>query len=253
LAVNDEADQPVVDRVPIPLKNLKPALEGFTIAVVADFHLYPLTQLELVERAVAMINDLNPDLTVVLGDYVWHEVEAIFDLAPVLAQLNAKHGVFSILGNHDLWTDVDIVSQGLKEVGLPILVNQGIDLAVNGEILYLAGLDDGWSGQPDLNAALENRPNDVPTILLAHEPDLADKFSVDGRLSLQLSGHTHGGQIRVPPLGAFILPYLGRKYDMGLYNVNDLWLYTNRGIGVTNEPIRFNCPPEITEITLVRA
>jgi len=94
-------------------------------------------------------------------------------------------------------------------------------------------------------------PAETTTILLAHEPDLADRFARDGRVSVQLSGHSHGGQVRLPGIGAVILPYLGRKYDLGLYQVNGMWLYTNRGIGNVAEPVRLNCPPEITEITLV--
>jgi predicted MPP superfamily phosphohydrolase len=253
LYLNDEAQTPVVDRVPIPIKNLPPAFEGFTIAVLADFHLYPLTQPEVIQKAVVMANSLNPDLTVLLGDYVWHEVEAIFDLAPMLAQLNAKHGVFSIIGNHDIWTNLTIVTKGLTDAGLPILVNEGFPITVGQDSLYLAALDDGWSGNPDLQAAMANHKNYTPTVLLYHEPDLADDTSLDGRISLQLSGHSHGGQIRFPGVGALITPYLAWKYDQGLYKVNDMWLYTNRGIGVTNEPIRYNCPPEVTEIVLVGA
>lgn len=136
---------------------------------------------------------------------------------------------------------------------MPVLVNQGVNITAGGESLYLAGLDDGWSGKPDLKTALEKAPADAPVILLLHEPDLADEVSKDPRISLQLAGHSHGGQIRFPYIGAPILPYLAWKYDMGLYRVKDMWLYTNRGIGVTNEPIRYNCAPEITQFTLVRA
>lgn len=251
LYLHDESDQLVVERVRIPIKNLKPALEGFTIVELCDFHLYPLTQLDLVKRAVAIANRLKPNLTVLTGDYVWRNVDAIFDLVPVLAGLDAQHGVFSIVGNHEIWTDVDVIEAAFAEERLPILRNQGLPLMVGKETIYLAGLDDGWSGNPDLEAALEDLPDGVPVILLLHEPDLADTFSLDGRVSLQLSGHSHGGQIRLPRFGPLLLPYLARKYDQGLYRVNDMWLYTNRGIGVTNEPVRFNCPPEITEITLV--
>ena len=228
-------------------------MDGFTIAVLADFHLYPLTQLDLIKKAVTMANALKPDLTVLLGDYVWRDVEAIFDLAPVLAGLNAAHGVFATTGNHDYWTDIEVISLGLKEAGLPLLINQGVPISVGDKGLYLAGLDDSWSGEPDLQATMQDLTPGATTVLLAHEPDPADKHSLDQRIALQLSGHSHGGQVRFPGVGALILPYLAWKYDMGLYKVNDMWLYTNRGLGVTNEPVRFNCPPEITEITLVRA
>jgi len=252
LYLKNEADHPVVEHIQVPIKDLHSALDGFTIAVMADFHLYPLTQLELIIRAVQIANDLKPDLTVLLGDYVWRDVEAVYELAPVLAGLNAKYGVFSIVGNHDHWTNVNLITSSLREVGLPVLINQGIPLAVGAGSLHVAGLDDGWSGQPDIDLAMSNHKPGSPTILLLHEPDLADKVSVDKRMVLQLAGHSHGGQIRFPGVGAIILPYLAWKYDYGLYNVNDMWLYTNRGLGVTNEPIRYNCPPEISSITLTQ-
>lgn len=251
LIANDEADQPVVSSVQIPIKNLAPALEGFTVVLLSDFHLYPYTQLALVQRAIALANSLKPNLIVLTGDYVWRDVEAIFDLAPELAKLDAQYGVYAIMGNHDLWTDVTVVQQGFDEVRLPVLVNEGLTLTIGKAQLNLVGLDDAWSGQPDLNQAMANLPTGLPTILLMHEPDLADTYAQDGRISLQLSGHSHGGQIRLPLVGPLILPYLGWKYDLGLYQVNDMWLYTNGGLGVTNEPIRFNCPPEITKLTLV--
>jgi uncharacterized protein len=242
-----------VEQVQIPLKTLKPALEGFRIVQMSDFHLHPNTQIELIREAVAIANELKPDLIALTGDYVQQGADSIFELAPTLAALNAKYGVFTILGNHDLWTNAEVVRAGLEQAGLPVLVNKGVALGIGGETLYLAGLDDGWSGAPELNRALDNLPANALTILLAHEPDLADTFALDGRISLQLSGHSHGGQVRLPGAGALILPYLGQKYDQGLYKVQEMWLYTTRGVGVGSIPMRINCPPEITEIILVRA
>ncbi len=253
LLLNNEMHSLAIEQVSIPLKGLPPAFAGFKIVQLSDIHLYPLTPLELVAQAVEISNQLKADLIVLTGDFVWHEVEAIYDLAPVLAKLNARHGVYAILGNHELWTDVNVVLGALEEVRVPVFVNQGIPITVGKSQLYLAGLDDGWSGQPDLDAALESAPKNAPVILLYHEPDLADRVSLDGRVSLQLSGHSHGGQIRFPIMGAPLLPYLSWKYDQGLYRIRELWLYTNRGLGVTNIPIRYNCPPEITEITLAPA
>ncbi len=251
LYANDESGQPVIERVQIPIKNLKPALEGFRIVLLSDFHLYPFTKLEVIQRAFALTTSLKPDLILLGGDYVTREAEAIFELVPVLSSLNAKHGVLTIIGNHDIWTDLTAIKTGLQEARIPVLNNQGFTLSAHGARLYLAGLDDGWSGRPDLQAALADWPGDIPIIVAAHEPDLADEISLDGRVSLQLSGHSHGGQIRLPGIGAIILPYLGRKYDLGLYKVKGMWLYTNRGIGMVTEPVRFNCPPEVTEITLL--
>ena len=251
--IGNEYEDPVVERVEIPILNLPPSFEGFRIVQISDIHYYPFTTLELVDQAVQMANQLNPDLVVLTGDFVWHEVEVIFDLMPSLARLDAKNGVYSILGNHDLWTDVGVITQAFKEAQLPLLVNEGLPFTIGNDSLYLAGLDDGWSGKPDLNLAMGDWPEGAPTVLLMHEPDLATQYATDQRISLQLSGHSHGGQVRFPFMGALILPYLSWKYPIGLYDINGMWLYTNRGLGTTNIPLRINCAPEITELTLVRA
>ena len=253
LAINDESQDPVVDRIPLAIKNLHPNLEGFTIVQITDVHLYPMTQPDLIEKSVIMANGLNPDLVVLTGDYVWQELDAIDELAPILAGLNAKYGVFSTLGNHDYWLDADVITGAMESAGLPVLINQGLSIQHGKGTIYIAGLDDGWSGKPDLNETLDRADPAEPVILLCHEPDLADRYSLDGRVNVQLSGHTHGGQIRIPGIGALILPYLGRKYDLGLYRVNDMLLYTNRGLGVISEPVRLNCPPEISQFILNRA
>jgi predicted MPP superfamily phosphohydrolase len=242
-----------VERVTIPLKHLHSTADGFRIALMGDFHLHPFTQIAFVREAIARANALKPDLVVLVGDFVLQRADSIFELAPVLAQLNAKHGTFAVLGNHDLWTDAQVVRRGLEQAGLPVLDNTGVALSIGRATVYLAGLDDGWSGKPDLRRALDKQPQDAPTILLAHEPDFADKYSQDGRVSLQLSGHSHGGQVRLPGIGALVLPSFAEKYDQGLYQVNRMWLYTTRGIGVIGPPVRLNCRPEITEITLVSA
>jgi len=251
--LGNELEAPVIEHVQIPIPNLPDALDGFRIVQISDIHYYTFTTLELVERAVEMANGLTPDLIVLTGDFVWHEAEHVFDLVPYLAQLNAKHGVYAGLGNHDHWTDVDVVSHAIEQEGLPLLVNQGVPIAVGKSTLYLASLDDGWSGKPDLAGAMANWSEDAITVLLMHEPDLAPRYAIDKRIHLQLSGHSHGGQVRLPFYGALILPYLSWKYPMGLYKVDGMWLYTNRGLGTTNVPVRVNCAPEITELTLVNA
>lgn len=250
---NDESNTLSIEHITIPIPNLQPALEGFKIVQMSDIHLYPFTKLELVQRAVQVSNSLKPDITVLTGDYVWRNLSAINDLTPALAELDAKYGVFATMGNHDYWLNVEVIKDSFKSVGLPVLENQGVTFNVGGAPLHLAGLDDGWSGNPDLEAAMQGAPEGAPVVLLMHEPDLADIYSQDPRISLQLSGHTHGGQIRIPGIGALVHPHLGKKYDFGLYNVNGMWLYTNRGIGCISEPIRLNCPPEISEFTLARA
>lgn len=240
-----------IEHVTIPIPRLKPLFEGFRIVQMSDFHLHPYTQIDQIANAVDEANRLKPDLVVLTGDFVLENADSIYELAPVLSRLNAKYGVFSVLGNHDLWTNASVVRSGLEEIGLPVMKNSGISLSIGQDMINLAGLDAAWDGQPDLNLALRDLPQGIPTILLMHEPDTADIFSQNKRVSLQLSGHTHGGQVRIPILGPPILPEYGKKYDSGLYRVNEMWLYTNRGIGVIGPPVRLNCRPEITEITLV--
>lgn len=250
--LGNQVDSPEIERVQIPIPNLPTALDGFRIVQISDIHYYPFTTLELVNRSVEMANQLKPDLTVLTGDFVWHEVEAIFELMPSLVQLNAKYGVYAGLGNHDHWTNVDVISQAITQEGLPLLVNQGVPISVGKSTLYLASLDDGWVGNPVIEDTMANHTDDAITVLLMHEPDLAPNYAPDKRIHLQLSGHSHGGQVRLPFYGPLVLPYLSWKYPMGLYNVDGMWLYTNRGLGTTNIPVRVNCPPEITELTLVR-
>ena len=251
--LNDETNTPVVERVEIPIKNLKPALEGFTIVQLSDIHLQPFTRPGLVRKAVEMSNELRPDLVVLTGDYVWRDQDAAFELTPILAGLNARHGVYSVLGNHDLWLDVEVTKRAFAEAGLPMLINQGVEIVNGNGSFYLAGMDDGWSGEPDLPLAMEKAPAGVPVVLLLHEPDLVEETSLDPRIALQLSGHTHGGQVLLPGQPPIFTPTLGKIYSQGLFRVNDTWLYTNRGLGVISVPLRFNCPPEVTLLTLTRA
>ena len=240
-----------VERTSLSLKGLDSALSGFRLVCLSDFHLYPYIRPGFVRKAVRAVNRLAPDLVCLLGDYVLEGSGAILELAPVLAGLEAKYGVLAAMGNHDLWTNAQVVRAGLEESGIPVLVNEGIALRVGQGALYVAGLDDAWSGEPDLAAALADAPEGVPVVLMAHEPDFADEWSVDERVSLQLSGHSHGGQVRLPGLGIPMLPRYARRYPAGLYRVNGMWLYTTRGVGMVGPPERFNCRPEITEITLM--
>ncbi len=238
-----------LDRVTIPIPNLGAAMDGYRIVQLSDLHLYPFTRLGFIRQAVELANSLKPDAIVLTGDFVSHAAGAIHDLEPVLARLNARDGVFATLGNHDHWSNPAVVRAGIRSAGLSLLHNQSIPLG--GGALYLAGLDDGWVGRADLEHALEQAPGDAPVVLLMHEPDLVDIYANNPRIALQLSGHTHGGQVRLrQPRRAYTLPYLGRKYDQGLYRVANTWLYTNRGIGTVIAPIRVNCPAEVTELTL---
>ena len=250
---NVEAERLSVEHVQIPLRNLKPALEGLKIVHMSDIHLYPFTQIEFIREAIALANSLQPDVIALTGDYITDETNAIFELAPALGSLNAKYGVFASMGNHEVWADPVVIRASLENVGLSVLVNEGVALDIGKETICLAGVDALWDGRPDLSVALKKLPLGVLVVLMAHEPDFADESALDGRVSLQLSGHSHGGQICLPGLGAVVSGPYAQKYPKGLYSVNGMWVYTTRGIGTGPIPHRINCPPEVTEITLVKA
>ncbi|GAB4109060.1 MAG: metallophosphoesterase [Acidobacteriota bacterium] len=240
-----------LESVRLALPELPEPLQGFRILLLSDFHLYPHVRLEYLREVIHAVADLRPDLAVFTGDFVQGTADAIHDLAPLLATVNARHGNFCVIGNHDIWKGREVVEPALRREGLGVLVNQGLSLSHDGASLYLAGVDDLWSGNPDLPAAMAGWRGERTVVLLSHEPDPADQYSQDPRIQLQLSGHSHGGQVRIPGLGSPFLPPYGRKYDQGWFQVRTMQLYVNRGIGVT-VPIRLYCRPEATLLELVR-
>jgi predicted MPP superfamily phosphohydrolase len=155
-----------------------------------------------------------------------------------------------VLGNHDYWSDAQQARLALERCGVIEIGNGFHTVKRNGEAMYIAGVDDVWYEHDDLAKVLSKLPESGAAILLAHEPDFADQSAKTGRFGLQLSGHSHGGQVVLPILGAPVLPRLGKKYPSGLYKVGEMWQYTNRGIGMVDFTIRINCPPEITVFTL---
>jgi predicted MPP superfamily phosphohydrolase len=253
LGVLNQAWNPIVRTVRIPVQGLSEALEGFRIVQISDIHLRPYTTPELVQQAVSLANELRPDILTLTGDFLWGNLDAAGELSVILSGLNARLGVFASPGNHDLWLGMDVIRRTLGRAGIEVLVNRGVRLPVGPKAVWLAGLDDGWSGDPNMQSALAKAPSAAPVVLMLHEPDLADWAAQYRRVTLQLSGHSHGGQVRLPLAGAPILPYLGEKYPFGLYRVNGMWLYTNPGLGVTGVPLRYNCPPEVTLLTLEAA
>ena len=234
-----------VENVTIP-PDAEPGTPCLRLAQLSDLHVANGSDVRQLDRAVEMTNTLQPDAIVLTGDYIWRAAEHMELATPLLARLKAPLGVFAVLGNHDLWVGRDEVNQGLEEAGIRILTNEGLLLERGHASVYLAGLDDGWSGMPDLDQALADHDGDRPVVLLYHEPDLGHDMVAEGRVWVQLSGHTHGGQVRVPGRGALILPEFGRQYEQGLYPVGPGWIYVNRGLGTTMLPLRFNSSPEIT-------
>jgi uncharacterized protein len=236
------------------------ALDGFRIVQLSDLHYDPYFGSKPIEIAVRITNGLSPDLVALTGDFVTippietranllRAAEQIEPCTQLLKPLRSRYGSFAVLGNHDEFSDPDIVARGLAAHGIQVLRNRAIPIEHDGARLFLAGVEDVLGGNADLDAAMRGISSDEAVILLAHEPDFADgaaRFPI----GLQLSGHSHGGQIRVPYLWPLFLPALSRKYPKGLYQVGELALYTNVGIGTIHIPMRWNCLPEITVVTL---
>ncbi len=239
-----------ISQARVQMKRLPRRLDGLRIVLMADFHLFPFTSAELVQQAIHEASALKPDLALFAGDFVYAEAEAAYELSPILAQLNAKLGSFAVLGNHDHVKGAAIVQSALRQSGIEVLNNRGVTLSIGPCGLYLAGVDSMAAGTPDVGAAFAALRSDASTLVLAHEPDTIDYYSQYVPIDLQLSGHSHGGQIRLPVVGPIILPPWGRRYPRGLYQVKDSQLFTSQGIGMVDLPVRVNCPPEIAEITL---
>ena len=237
----------MLERVKVRLKNLAPSLHGLRIAFLSDLHRGPHVDPSHIRRAVQMAREAAPHLILLGGDFVSQSVTYADSCAQELVSLQAPLGVYACLGNHDYWTDPDAVTRALSRAGVRVLRNEGVEVA---EGLWVAGLDDVWEGRPSLDMALRGMPTDATAVLVVHEPDYADEVAADGRVMLMVSGHTHGGQVRLPFLGPPVLPYLGQRHPAGLYVLGDMKLYVSRGVGLIAPPVRFNCRPEVTLLTL---
>jgi hypothetical protein len=213
----------------LPIHNLPDAFQGFRIVQMSDIHLEEYTEAFFLERMVAQVNALAPDLVLITGDFIsdgprppsvaWRAAGLG---AEILSTLKAPQR-FGVLGNHD--------------------------------VLWLCGANDAATRTPDLDFAIPANPR-APVLFMCHEPDYVDKVVHHPRfplIDLMLSGHSHGGQIRLPFIGPLILPPMGQKYVEGLFHFGHMQLYVNRGIGTVGLPFRLNCPAELTRITLVRA
>ncbi len=230
-----------VERIPLAL----PAQEPFTIATFGDLHFDPLFEGAFFAEIVATTNALRPDMIALLGDFVTSDGRAIDRLAPILGELRAPLGVFAVLGNHDHWNGPGHCRKALRDQGITVLRNEHVTTPVG---VTVAGMESAWGGQPDLARTMRGAPTGRPTVLLMHEPDVFDEARQDPRVALQLSGHTHGGQVRLPWIGEILVPHLGEKYIAGLYRRDGAQLYVNRGVGTIGPHARFFCRPEITLI-----
>ena len=240
--------------VSLVLPRLDAVFDGYRIAQISDIHADGWMTPGRVLSLVNLVNAEAPDLVAITGDLATYSrfrslIRHASRLVAPLQRLQATDGVVAVLGNHDHKADVRTVRRVLAASGVIELHNAVLTLRRGGESLYLCGVDDLKEGAPRLDLALERLSEEGAAVLLAHEPDFADESAATGRFDLQLSGHSHGGQVGVPLLRYPFLPKLSRKYPTGLYRVGDMFLYTNRGLGA-HPRFRFNCRPEITVFTL---
>lgn len=233
------------------LPRLSPAFDGFTIAHFSDIHADEwMTPIRL-RHIVNTVNAQKPDFIAVTGDFVsYFPKRFAHGLISELSRLRSKHGCGAVLGNHDHWSGATVIRDVIRQSGMIDLNNAVHTLRRGQETLHLCGVDDPWVGKPRPDLVLAKLPSQGAAVLLAHEPDFADAFAAPGRFDLQLSGHSHGGQVRLPGCSPWRLPAFGQKYHTGLYQVDDMKLYTNRGVGTIGLRVRFNCRPEIALLTL---
>lgn len=244
------------------LRSLPAAFEGMKIVQLSDIHLDEFTEPFLLRHSIEQINRIAPDVVLLTGDFVTYELtprrlslRSAWQCAEMLSQLKCPQR-YAILGNHDVWLSSDEVTRALVAHGIPVLTNAYAPLERNGGRIWLAGVDDPVCGEPDPDKAIpvsiRNIPNE-PVVLMCHAPDYADHLAASPAghaVGLMLSGHTHGGQVRLPFVGALDLPPGGQKYVKGWFRVGQMQLYVNRGIGTVGVPFRFDCPPEISVMTL---
>ena len=241
--------------------------DGLKVVQLSDIHLDDFTEPFFLRDAVRHTNQLDPDVIFLTGDYVTNPlgrrlgfgpkfaVGAAWQCADILRGLRCRR-IYAVLGNHDIQVDAKQVTTALSDNGIVVLRNSYIPVEQGKSRFWLAGLDDPVAGHPNPDLAIPGAIRNLagePVILLCHAPDYASRLSAmpaGQAVSLMLSGHTHGGQIRLPLIGPIVLPIGGRLYPEGPYRLGSLQLYVNRGLGTVGVPFRLDCPPEITLHTL---
>lgn len=248
----NEAASLSITQQAITSRDLPVAFDGLTMAFLTDFHAGPLTPPGFWERVIEETNRLKPEVVLLGGDYVTRDTVPMDALVASLARLRAPLGVYGVLGNHDYYHDADAVRAALQCAGVIDITNTGRWLTRADSRLRIAGVGDLWEDSQDLRAALDGTSADEVAILLSHNPDYAVRVN-DPRVRLMLSGHTHGGQICLPRVGAVVTnSRYGKRFASGLIPFESFQLYVSRGLGTVVVPVRYQCPPEIVLIRLKR-
>lgn len=246
-----EPRQLSIERVQLTFKRLPAAFDGLKVVQFSDLHLGYHSHEKDFSTLMDNIMNQSPDLICLTGDIIDTYSEQMVSFVPYLASLKAPLGKFVILGNHDYWGQSEEVVRMLREAGFTFLRNSHRLLKKEGKVIAVVGLDDLLQGTPDPDESLKGVPEGTFSLLLMHEPDYADTAALYP-FDLQLSGHSHGGQIRLPLIGAIMTPPGSKRYIQGLYDfqLSDMLLYVNRGFGMTHLPLRLLCKPELTVFTL---
>lgn len=245
--------EPELTETEIWMRRLPPTFDSLRIVHLTDVHHSLYTPIETVQEAVHLANRLRPDLVALTGDYVTLSPSYIWPMARALGKLRARLGVFAVLGNHDFQVDADEVTRALRAQRIRVLRNSHYALRSRGSTLWLAGVDDLWWAADDFHAAFASVPAREPKILLCHNP-VGIRQAVRHGVDFVLSGHTHGGQVRLPLVGSLRgRSKLGERFVEGWNRLDGTQIYVSRGIGKSVVPLRLNCPPEIACLRLRRA
>jgi uncharacterized protein len=241
-------------RVELPVRRLRPGLNGIIACQISDFHLDREEDVARLEHAVKAINRQRPEFVFLTGDYFSGPAtmrQYIDPFRRALAELNPTVGVFAIPGNHDHWSSISVIAETLRAAGARVLANEHQRVHLRGERLVIVGIDDLWSRRAEPARAFHGVTREDCTIVLAHNPDTA-LYTRHLEPGVMLCGHTHGGVVRIPFYGSVIKSILriGKQYYAGLNRYGEFYIYTNRGLGTFWLRIRINCRPEISRFRL---
>ena len=241
-----------VTETDIFIKNLPERFENFRITQLTDIHLSRILGVGEVRRAISVAQQTRPDMFVLTGDYATTYRRYIGPCAEALSQLSAPEGVWAILGNHDHYIDPELTTRALQRNRIVVLNNQNTTIKRGPDSIQLSGIDDWTWNATDWLSAFRGLKREVPTVLLSHQPIVLD-FEQTQSVSLILSGHTHGGQIKLPWLGPPArLATKDLRYAQGHFRHGEVQLYVSSGTGVIGLPVRFGVRPEIAVLKLKR-
>jgi uncharacterized protein len=241
-----------INSLQLTLPNLASEFNGYRIVQISDIHRDKWMSSRRLLKIVRLVNQQKPDLVTITGDLVTRNLPKLIpSLTVSLTHLTPTDKTVAVLGNHDHENDTQKIIEALQKSNIVHLGNAIYTLKRGNALLHIAGVDDVQMGKGRLDLVMQQLPQAGAAILLAHEPDFANISAATGRFDLQLSGHSHGGQVRLPFIEPPILPPLGRKYYLGEYQIKNMFLYTNRGLGMTGLHLRLFARPEITVFTLV--